>query len=167
VGRFSDLLAKLRLVGDPGEVARGYLARLGRKAYPLPHAGEVVRELSRGSALALVTNGLTEVQRGRLRRSGWASCFSAVVISEELGVAKPHPDFFQAAMDALGLPPEELLCVGDNPVSDVGGAQAAGIDACWYSPAGAPWTGPAAPPDLVIRDLRELLKLRAPVFPAG
>jgi 2-haloacid dehalogenase len=165
VGRFADLLAKLRISGDAAAVARGYLARLGSKAYPLPHADAVLRELSRGAALALVTNGLTDVQRGRVQRSGWASCFTAVIISEELGVAKPDRRFFQAALDALGLPPEELLCVGDNPVSDVGGALAAGIDACWYSPAGAPWPGPAAPPTLVIRDLRELLNVRRPVFP--
>ena len=125
----------------------------------------MVRELSRGAALALVTNGLTEVQRERVQRSGWSSRFTALIISEELGVAKPHPGFFQAALDALGLPAEELLCVGDNPVSDVGGAQAAGIDACWYSPSGAPWSGPEAPPVLMIRDLRELLAFRAPLFP--
>ena len=125
VGRFADLLAKLHLGGDARAVAERYLARLGSKAYPLPYADLVVRELSRGAALALVTNGLTDVQRGRVQRSGWASRFTAVIISEELGVAKPDSRFFQAALDALGLPPEELLGVGDNPVSDVGGAQAA------------------------------------------
>jgi 2-haloacid dehalogenase len=161
VGRFADLMAALHLGGDPAAVARGYLLRLGSKAYPLPHADHVVRTLCRGARLALVTNGLTDVQKGRLERSGWASCFTAVIISEELGVAKPDPAFFRAALDALHMPPEELLCVGDNPVSDVGGALAAGIDACWYSPAGAPWPGTAAPPTLVIRDLRELLELCA------
>jgi 2-haloacid dehalogenase len=161
VGRFADLMEALHLGGDAAAVARGYLARLGSKAYPLPHADQVVRELSRGARLAMVTNGLTDVQKGRLERTGWAACFTAVIISEELGVAKPDPAFFGAALDALAMRPEEILCVGDNPVSDVGGALAAGIDACWYSPAGAPWPGPASPPTLVIRDLRELLVLRA------
>jgi 2-haloacid dehalogenase len=167
VGRFADFLAALGLDGDARAVALNYLERLGSKAYPLPHADEVVRRLSAGAAVALVTNGLTGVQRGRVRRSGWASCFTAVLISEEMGIAKPDPRFFSTALEALGLPPEEVLCVGDNPVSDIGGAQAAGIDACWYAPSGAAWTGPAPAPRMVIRDLRELLGLLPPVFAGG
>jgi 2-haloacid dehalogenase len=164
VGRFADFLKALGLDGDPRAVADRYLGRLGSKAYPLPHADEVVRRLSAGAAVALVTNGLTDVQRGRVRRSGWASCFRAVLISEEMGIAKPDPRFFAAALEALDLPADQVLCVGDNPVSDIGGAQAAGIDACWYAPSGAAWTGPAPAPRLVIRSLLELTGLLPPVF---
>jgi 2-haloacid dehalogenase len=165
VGRFEDLMRRLGVPGEARAVAEHYLARLGSKAYFLPHAPEVVRELSRSAPLALVTNGISAVQRGRLKLSGIASCFTAVLISEELGVAKPDRRFFQAALDAIGLSPRELLCVGDNPDSDIAGAQAAGIDAAWYAPTDAAWPRPAAGPAFVIRDLRELLRFAPTVFP--
>jgi YjjG family noncanonical pyrimidine nucleotidase len=158
VGRFSDLLKELCVAGDPSRLSDEYLSRLSRKAYFLPHAREVVRALSRRAKVCLVTNGISEVQRGRLALSGIAPCFSAVLISEELGVAKPDTRFFHAACEALRLPPSELLCIGDAPVADVMGARAAGIDACWYAPSGASWPGPMGAPDCIIRSLKEILK---------
>jgi 2-haloacid dehalogenase len=158
VGRFADLLRELGVEGDPPKLSDDYLTRLSHKAYFLPHARGVVRALSRRAALCLVTNGISMVQRGRLARSGVARCFSAVLISEELGMAKPDARFFQAACEALRLPPSELLCIGDSPVADVMGARAAGIDSCWYAPSGASWPGPAEAPDCIIRSLKEILK---------
>ena len=158
VGRFVDLLKELGLEGDAEVLSDGYLTRLSQKAHFLPHAREVVLDLSRRADLCLVTNGISRVQRGRLGLSGIAGCFTAILISEELGVAKPDPRFFQAACDALHLPPSDLLCVGDTPAADVQGARAAGIDACWYSPSGADWPLGAGAPDYIIRSLKELLK---------
>jgi len=40
---------------------------------------------------------------------------------------KPDKTFFQAGLSALGLGAEQVVMVGDDIVSDVGGAQAAGI----------------------------------------
>jgi 2-haloacid dehalogenase len=158
-GRWSDLFHTLGLSGDAARTAADYTARLSRKAHLLPGASGVVAELARRARLALVTNGLSMVQRGRLSHSGLAGHFTAVVISEELGIAKPDPRFFQAAAAALGLDAAQLLCVGDNPAADVGGARAAGIDACWFSPAGAPWPGPGAAPACIVRELSELLSI--------
>jgi len=158
VGRFADLLSALGVAADPRAMGDSYLERLSRKAYFLPHARDVVEALSRTCALAVVTNGFSLVQRGRMAASGIARLFSAILISEDLGVAKPDPRFFRAACDALRLAPADLLCVGDSPVTDVAGALAAGIDACWYAPGGAEWPDRANPPTLVIADLRELLK---------
>jgi 2-haloacid dehalogenase len=163
-GRFRSLLDSLRRDGNADRISTRYLERLSMRAYFLPHAREVVEELARSSALGLVTNGIGMVQRGRLRRSGIAEHFRAVIISEELGAAKPDPRFFNAAVTAMCIPAAELLCVGDNPGSDIEGARGAGIDACWFSPDGGGWPGPGEPPSLLIRDLRELLPLRASVF---
>ena len=99
------------------------------------------------------------MQRGRLAHSGIAGLFSAILISEELGFAKPDPRFFQAAGNALELPLGQLLCVGDSPVADIAGARAAGIDACWFAPAGGPWPGPGDPPVHTVRTLLEVLRL--------
>lgn len=165
VGRFADLLRELRVPGDPRAVSDRYLSFLSRKAYFLPHAREAVREISRTAALCLVTNGISVVQRGRLAASGIAEYFTAILISEELGMAKPDPRFFHAACDALKLRGQDLLCVGDSPVADIEGARAAGIDACWYAPKDTAWPGPGDPPALVIQDLAEIIKFAGGVYP--
>ena len=162
VGRFADLLRALDVGGDAAFVAEGYLTRLSRRAYFLPGARDLVVSLARSAPLGIVTNGISVVQRGRLEKSGIGHCFSALLISEELGCAKPDPRFFAAACAAMGLPAAQLLCVGDNPVTDVQGALAAGIDACWYAPRGEPWRGPGAPPTFTVRRLDEIAGLAAP-----
>ena len=167
VERFADLVRELGVSGDPRLISKGYLTRLGSKAYFLPHARAVVEELSHRAALCLVTNGISQVQRSRLALSGIAPCFTAILISEELGCAKPDLRFFQAACEALRLPPSELLCVGDNPDSDIAGAHSAGIDACWYAPSGAAWPGQAQAPAWMIRDLEELMRFAPAVFPGA
>ena len=157
-GRFQTLIDCLGYDADAAAISTRYLQELSVRAYFLPFAREVIKELSRSFVLAVVTNGIGMVQRGRLARSGIAHHFKALIISEELGVAKPDPRFFHAAAEALSIPPEDLLCIGDNPGSDVEGARAAGIDACWFSPKGRPWPGPGAPPSLIITDLKEILR---------
>jgi 2-haloacid dehalogenase len=155
-GRWVDLFAALGIPGDPGRAATGYVTALSEKSHLLPGAAEAVRALAREASLCLVTNGLSLVQRGRLARSGLADFFSAVLISEEIGMAKPDPRFFQAAGAAIGLAPADLLCVGDNPVADVAGARAAGTEAWWFSPSGASWPGPGEAPR-VVKALWEIL----------
>lgn len=162
--RFASLLEALGAAGNSDEISAFYLTNLSGRAYFLPHAREVLEELSRSCALGIVTNGIELVQRGRIARSGAAELFRAVIISEVLGIAKPDPRFFRAAAEAISLPTEDLLCVGDNPAVDVAGARAAGMDACWYSPQGKPWPGPGEPPTLIIKDLRDLLPLADRIF---
>jgi len=158
-GRWVDLYLRLGQSGDPSAAAATYVARLSTKTHFLPGASELVRELARRVRLCLVTNGLSRVQRGRLGHSGIAGHFAAVLISEELGFAKPDPRFFLAAGSALDLPASQLLCVGDSPAADIAGARGAGIDACWFSPSGAPWPGPGEPPLYTVRELSEVLHL--------
>jgi 2-haloacid dehalogenase len=162
VGRFEELVTALGVVNaDPRKAAFSYLDRLASKAILLPHAREAVTELARGARLCLVTNGIAAVQRGRLAASGLAECFTAVLISEELGYSKPDPRFFWRACELLGLAAAEVLCVGDNPVADIAGARAAGIDACWYAPAGREWPGPGPAPLHVANDLLTIVDFRS------
>ncbi len=168
VERFRTLLGRLGAGaehGDPGAPAalsEGYVGRLAALAWMLPHAREALEELaSRGLPLALVTNGIPAVQRGRLARSGLSGLFRAVLISGEIGIMKPDPRFFIMAAEALGLERSELLCVGDSPTSDIRGAQAAGMASCWVERPGAAWPDGIPAPDFRIRDLRELLPMAA------
>lgn len=53
----------------------------------------------------------------------------SVVVSSEVGWRKPHPAFFRAACEALGLPPAAVLALGDDPENDLRGAERAGLRA--------------------------------------
>ncbi|WP_395751018.1 HAD-IA family hydrolase [Prosthecobacter sp.] len=55
--------------------------------------------------------------------------FEHVIISSEVGAAKPHPRMFQAALAASGCLPQEALHIGDDAICDVAGAQDSGIHA--------------------------------------
>jgi len=69
---------------------------------------------------------------GRLRAvvgglPGLAGCEGRLVISSEVGFRKPHAAFYRASCDRLGLPPGDVLCVGDDPENDVLGPSRAGL----------------------------------------
>jgi len=105
-------------------------------AYPeVPRVLDALRE--RGHRLAVVSNwdvSLHEV----LERTGLARRFEAVVVSAEIGAAKPEPEPFRRALQALGTAPEEALHAGDRLDEDVAGARAAGVRPVLVSRDGAP-----------------------------
>jgi FMN hydrolase / 5-amino-6-(5-phospho-D-ribitylamino)uracil phosphatase len=71
------------------------------------------------------------------------------------GVAKPDPKIFLTAAEALGLPPAQILHVGDDPLLDVVGAREAGMPTVWLNRTGEKWShGPA--PDLEFADMHGL-----------
>jgi putative hydrolase of the HAD superfamily len=76
-----------------------------------------------------------------------------VIISSEVGWRKPAPQFFLALCQALGVPAEEILYVGDDPANDYEGARKAGLRAVLFDPKGKHLDGAPAR----IKALRELL----------
>ena len=57
-----------------------------------------------------------------------AGALSVEVFSNEVGVAKPAAGIFRRTVEGFGVPAEGIVHVGDNPVADVDGARAAGLD---------------------------------------
>lgn len=102
--------------------------------------------------LAALTNGNAD-----LHRIGLAEHFRFSLGAREHGAPKPEASIFLAACDRLQRAPSEVLHVGDDPELDVAGAQRAGLRACWINRHRAHWPQHLAPPDLVARDLPELL----------
>ncbi|MHC4547202.1 MAG: TIGR02253 family HAD-type hydrolase [Planctomycetota bacterium] len=116
-------------------IASGVCAYHATKEHikPYPDAVRALDALSRSSLLrGVLTNGLTVKQAEKLVRLGLESAFSsgAIFISEEIGVAKPHPKIFLIACEHLGIAPGEALYVGDHPVKDVDPAHEAGLITC-------------------------------------
>jgi YjjG family noncanonical pyrimidine nucleotidase len=137
VRRFELLLEACGAEGSAERLSERYVARLGACSELIDGAERVVRRLRQVHRLAILTNGLQAVQRGRLAGSAIRDCIDALVISEEVGAAKPARAYFEAAFERLGRPhPAETLMIGDNWSSDMQGAADFGIECCWYNPGG-------------------------------
>lgn len=102
----------------------------------------------------IATNGLRDIQRGRLQ--GLQAYLHGAYISEEIGAIKPLPAFFDAILQS-GVRADECLMIGDSLLSDIAGAHAVGMDACWFNPKALKNDG-AHTPEYEIRDLRELIE---------
>ena len=94
-----------------------------------------------GLKTGLITNGKSITQRKKLEMLGLESYLDEIVISGEIGFAKPKPEPFIEMAKRLNLKPEEIIFVGDNPVTDIEGARAGGFVPVWVATMGW-WTIP-------------------------
>jgi len=157
--RFERLIGDFRLDVNPSEVSVHYIHSLGSERRLLPEAERIVEHLATGFRLLLATNGIADVQRRRFDGSAIRRHFADVVISDEIGVAKPDPGYFDEAFARMGGPARsEVLMVGDSLSSDMAGGGAYGIDTCWFNP-GDLHNGSAPRPTYVISRLTELLAI--------
>ena len=106
--------------------------------------------------LGLITNGPSEIQQRKIERFGLRNYLDVLIVSEEVGLAKPDPAIFALALEQLGVGPAAALFVGDSPEHDLRGAAAAGIAYIWMNPARAALPTGLAPPLAVIERLAEL-----------
>ena len=106
--------------------------RLTNKYFALlPDADRVVRALAQKYPLTIVSNGFREVQYYKFAHSGLQSCFTHLLVSDEIGINKPQPGIFQIALEKNGVTADEAIMIGDSYSSDIAGAKAAGIDQIW------------------------------------
>ena len=135
IERFRRFINKIEMNFDENEVASTYMKYLGEGSFLFEGAIELIEDLSNKYTLSIVTNGLTIVQERRIKKSVIAKYFKDIVISEEVGIAKPHPDIFEHAISNLGeFKKDEILMIGDNLSSDIRGGINYNIDTCWYNP---------------------------------
>lgn len=105
-------------------------------------AAHLRRLRAKGLRLGIVSNANGQMEAELLRhricsRDGHDCAEVDVVIdSEVVGIEKPDPAIFGLALDALGLPAEQCVYLGDSVYFDIKGAQAAGIQALHLAPLG-------------------------------
>ena len=95
---------------------------------PLPDAEPTLDEAHRrGFRLGVISNWPYAPTIDRyVEEHGWAGYLRAVVVSQRVGVVKPHPAIFGAAAEQLAVAPGRLLHVGDDWAADVVGGHDAG-----------------------------------------
>ena len=126
-----------------------------------PDTVPVLERLAPRCRLALLSNYPdAPAIRESLRRTGLARFLDPVLVSADIGRVKPHPLPFRLMQDALGLPPEQILYVGDNWLADVQGSRRAGWRSVWVTrwapPEEMPRSAGDLQPDAVIPALRDL-----------
>ena len=155
-------------LSDPAEVDRtveAYSAAFVDGMPPVPGVDAMLTRLAAsGRRIAILSNWPLAATVDRYaERRGWSPSLRAIVISQRVGVIKPHPAIFAAARAALGDPePARILHVGDDWAADVAGAAAVGWRTAWVRsrppdtplPTSEPESGAAA--DLEIEFVTEL-----------
>jgi putative hydrolase of the HAD superfamily len=167
---FDNLVLRLRKHLDPAVhpaivIASGVRAYHATKEHikPYPDSVRILDALSRSTlARGVLSNGLTVKQAEKLVRLGLERAFTpgAIFISEEIGIAKPHPKIFLIACEKLCVAPEEALYVGDHPTTDIDPAHEAGMHTCLRVGDGKHRRATGMHrPDLTVRNFDELLAI--------
>ncbi|MYM58901.1 pyrimidine 5'-nucleotidase [Vibrio sp. OCN044] len=100
----------------------------------LPGARDLIDSLSERAKLGIITNGFEELQDVRLEKTGLKKFFEQVIISEQVGVAKPDKKIFDYALGKMNYPcKSRVLMVGDTLQSDIVGGINFGIETCWLN----------------------------------
>ena len=137
VERFSSFLRAVGRAGDPAELNRYYLSRLGEQGDLLPGAEALCKALAPYCQQYIVTNGIKEAQEGRLERSPIRQYIRKMYISGVMGVRKPERAYFELVYKDLHMTWERwhrTVIVGDGLSSDIQGGVNGHLDTIWYNP---------------------------------
>ncbi|KGQ71486.1 dUMP phosphatase [Chelonobacter oris] len=122
-----------QLSRDPRELNHAYLIAMADVCRPLDGVEQMLGELAGQVRFGIITNGFTALQDLRLQRTGLKPHFEFVVISENIGLPKPHSGIFEHALSLAGAEKSAVLMVGDTLETDILGGQNSGLDTCWLS----------------------------------
>jgi putative hydrolase of the HAD superfamily len=117
-----------------------------------PEVRPALEQLGQRYRLVAVTNG-----NASLECIGIRDLFDDVISASSAGAAKPAPQIFATAVAIGGAEAHETLHVGDHPECDVDGANNAGLRTAWVNRHGAEWPDHLRRPDVIVRDIGELL----------
>jgi putative hydrolase of the HAD superfamily len=138
------------------QVISVYLASYEAHWSLFPDVESALDKLS-GHRLGVVTNGQVYQQRLKLERTGILERFDCIVISDDLGVAKPDPRIFLRACSLLREEPRYSFMVGDHYELDAIGARRAGLGGIWLDRPGTATTEHEHPIVSSLNDLEHFL----------
>lgn len=99
----------------------------------VPGAIELLRLLKSEARIGVVTNHVVEEQVQKVAAIGVEPFIDELVVSEEVGVAKPDPHIFHTALERLGCAADSAVMIGDSWSADVVGATGVGIRTIWLN----------------------------------
>jgi len=148
--------AELPVSEIPENLEEEFILRTSTKPKVMDHAFETLDYLKTKYRLHIITNGFNLSQYNKLKSSKLDPYFDLIVTSENSGFRKPDKRIFDHALLQIKTEANHCLMIGDNPLSDIQGAQNAKIDQVFYNPLN---TENIVKPTFTIHHLSELIKI--------
>ncbi len=115
---------------------------------------ELLEGLNQKYSVAAITNGNAD-----LSLIGIDHFFQSVHMADLDNPAKPHAHMFEQCLAQFDLPPSALLHIGDNPETDIAGAQALGVQTLWFNSQKIVWPGALPRASFEVESLSEMRTL--------
>ncbi|PST84028.1 noncanonical pyrimidine nucleotidase, YjjG family [Pedobacter yulinensis] len=134
--RFSSTFRQLGLQPEriPAAFETDYVQLSPTKTNLFESALEVLGYLQDRYDLHIISNGFKETTLTKMQVCALGPFFKQVIISEDVGVNKPHEGIFEHALRVAGARKEESVMIGDSIEADVRGAQNFGMKAIFFNP---------------------------------
>ena len=124
---------------DPLKINSDFIKTMSVNGVLMEGALEFVRKLKADipdARIYIASNGATINAKGRIASTGLDRYIDGVFISEDMGVTKPDPAFFDMCLERIREPRESCIMIGDSLSSDMLGAKNASLQSVWFMPAG-------------------------------
>lgn len=154
--RFNEVL---RIVGMDttysAKASEYFITHCSSKPYLMPDAMMALNYLQGKYQMHIITNGFDTAQELKMKNSGIHKFFDVVVTSETANTRKPSPEIFELSLSLAKAEKTNSIMIGDNPKTDIQGAQNFGMKTLFYNPSGRM----KSLADYTIESLAELIKL--------
>lgn len=157
--QFERVFKLMKLGGDAWAAAEHFRSKLA-DAPAFEDARPAIEVLKSRYRLALLSNADDDFLTACLRRNKLD--FDVILTSEQAGAIKPNRAIFDKLAGMMGLPSEQILYAGDNPIPDVLGPMRAGMVTAWVNRAGMRKPRNIPHPHLRVRSLAELTSVLVP-----
>jgi len=134
-GRLNDVFLAMNIpIEDKliNKLSNDYITYLTTYNHLFEDAIEVLEYLKDNYKLHIITNGFSEVQEKKLKKSNIHHYFNTITNSEMVGVKKPNPLIFKHALKSANTNVNQSVMIGDNYEADILGALNIGMDAILY-----------------------------------
>lgn len=111
-----------------------FLERTTRKTRLIHGAMDLLDYLKPRYRMHILSNGFREVQYKKIENSGLLPYFDKIILSEDAGINKPHPDIFTYALVNTNARRNQTVMIGDSWDADIVGARDSRIAQIWFNP---------------------------------
>ncbi|MEM7626659.1 MAG: HAD-IA family hydrolase [Planctomycetota bacterium] len=117
----------------PSDSGQRYLDSFARTVHLDPDCENTLALLSGHARLFIVSNGLKSIQAQRIHSTGISNYFADIIVSGDIGVAKPDRQIFDRLIQANHIERDRAIYIGDSIRDDYAGCCNCGIDFCFYN----------------------------------